>query len=266
MKIKFGLSQKILIGCVVLIVMPLLWMGMRFFKTGSSLLQEKLVEANWSSVKSFDAYYLDKINSDLSFFLEIWLDQPELSQIFTDQKIQEKYFETWSSALLGYPEIASIYFGTEKGEMFIAPKNVLPEGFDPRERPWYQEAMKNKGKTIWTRPYLDVVTGELIFSLAHEIDDSNGKSIGVLSIDVKLTEMVAFIKSEKISENGILILLSEFGDLIVGPDNIDSDSEFKWKDDILSNPSGSFTDTFMGENVIVSYLTNQKTEIGRAHV
>lgn len=258
MKVKFGLSQKILIGCIILIVMPLSWMGIRFFKTGSQLVQDKLIEANWNTVKSFDAYYLDKINNDLSFFLEVWLDEPELVQIFNDQDIQQKYYETWSSALIGYPEVASIYVGTEKGEMFIAPTNSLPEDFDPRERPWYQEAMQSKGKTIWTRPYLDAVTGELIFSLAHEITGSDGKSFGVLSIDVKLTEMVSFIKSEKISDNGILILLSEYGDLIVGPDTMNSNFEIMGKDDILSKTSGSFTDTFMGENVIVSYLTNQQ--------
>lgn len=259
MKMKLGLSQKILIGCLIFIVIPLSVMGIKFFNTGSTLVQEKLVEANWSRVKSFDAYFLDKVNSDLSFFLELWLDQPDLIHIFDDNDVKQKYLDTWNSALLGYPEISSIYVGSEKGEMFIAPDNILPDGFDPRERPWYQDTLLNKGKTVWTRPYLDVVTGDLIFSLAHEVVDETGNRFGVLAIDVKLSEMVAFIKTEKISENGILILISQYGDLIVGPENMAFDTDIKWMDEILKQQSGSFTDKFMGEPVVVSYLTNRTT-------
>jgi len=259
MKIKFGLTQKILIGCIIFIVVPLSWMGYKFFNTGSELVQEKLVEANWNSVKSFDTYFLNKVNSDLSFFLEIWLEEPELTQIFEDETVMQSYLETWNNALLGYPEIESIYLGSEKGDMFIAPLNELPDGFDPRERPWYQDAMANKGKIVWTRPYIDVITGDYIFSLAHEVLDENGNSFGVLAIDVKLTEMVAFIKTEKISENGILILMSQYGDLIVGPDSVSFEEDFKWKDEVMNEHSGSFTDAFMGEPVVISHLTNRTT-------
>lgn len=259
MKIKFGLSKKILIGCIIFIVVPLTWMGMKFINTGTDLVQEKLVELNWNSVKSFDAYFLDKVNSDLSFFLEIWLEREDLTQVFEEETVKQKYLATWESALLGYPEITSIYLGSEKGEMFIAPDNELPVGFDPRERPWYQEAKANKGKVVWTRPYLDAVSGEYIFSLAHEVYDANGKSFGVLAIDVKLSEMVAFVKTEKISEHGILILVSQYGDLIVGPDSVAFEEDFKWTDTILNQQSGSFTDSFKGEPVVISHLTNRTT-------
>lgn len=68
MGIKWGLSKKILVGCILLIVLPLSIMGFRFLKSGSELVQQKLAEANWKSVRSFDTYFLDKVNSDFNFF------------------------------------------------------------------------------------------------------------------------------------------------------------------------------------------------------
>jgi len=257
-KIKMGLSKKILIGCILFIVIPLVLMGYRLLKSGGDLVQEKLRESNWNNVRNFDAYFLDKVNSDLQFFLEIWTAEKDLAQIFEDEALKASYVSEWSSALLGYPEVASVYIGTTKGDMFIVPENTLPDGYDPRERPWYQDAMASED-IVWTRPYEDVVSGETIFSLAKQVYDGQGNSIGVLAIDVKLSEMMAFMSLEKISENGFLILVSNYGDLIAAPDGITAFNQFEWSERVLNSDHDSFKELYNGEEVTVSFVTNRTT-------
>lgn len=68
-----------------------------------------------------------------------------------------EHFETVAAA---DSRISSVYFGDKYGNMFIYPEQELPEGYDPRVRPWYQEAVK-AGKGVWSDPTrtLQVVNG-----------------------------------------------------------------------------------------------------------
>ncbi|WP_147475006.1 MULTISPECIES: hypothetical protein [Pseudomonas syringae group] len=44
--------------------------------------------------------------------------------------------------------------GTEKGEFLTFPSSKMPDGYDPRARPWYKNAVAAAGTTI-TEPYMD---------------------------------------------------------------------------------------------------------------
>ena len=259
MGIKWGLSKKILVGCMLLIVLPLSIMGFRFVKSGSELVQQKLAEANWKSVRSFDTYFLDKVNSDLKFFLEIWADNDDLNKIAADEVLEEKYQKEWENALLGYPEVASIYFGDLEGNVFIVPEYDFPEDYNALERVWYQDALLSDGKVAWTRPYKDIVTDEYIFSVSKQVFDERGEPSGVMAIDVKLSEMVAFVELEKISENGELILISEAGDVIVGQEGITDIRHYSWAERILNESEGAFPFEIDGKTLYISFSTNQTT-------
>ncbi|MFB8735596.1 hypothetical protein ACEQPO_23470 [Bacillus sp. SL00103] len=46
----------------------------------------------------------------------------------------------------------AIYAGSEKGLFMQYPVQKMPDGYDPRERPWYQEAPKaENGKQVITK-------------------------------------------------------------------------------------------------------------------
>nr|WP_235801197.1 hypothetical protein [Heyndrickxia coagulans] len=49
--------------------------------------------------------------------------------------------------------VLNVYVGTASGKMMIEPNGNLPAGYDPRQRPWYKEAMEQPGKAIVTAPY-----------------------------------------------------------------------------------------------------------------
>lgn len=63
-------------------------------------------------------------------------------------------------------QFMSTYFGNaESGSFTTFPKTSLPEGYDPRKRPWYLDAVK-AGKPVLTEPYSDASTGGLIITAA----------------------------------------------------------------------------------------------------
>ena len=96
-----------------------------------------------------------------------------------------------------------IFAGTSDGQMLTSNDWQAPTGYDPRQRPWYQDAMA-AGKTIVTAPYADAGTGELIITLATPFTVAGRQ--GVLGGDVSIQSLVQNVNA--IRQEGIYGLLS----------------------------------------------------------
>jgi len=83
-----------------------------------------------------------------------------------------------------------------------------PDDWKPKKRPWYKAALKAGGNIAETDPYRDKVTGEIVFSYARCIFDSDGKRIGVVGIDIRagfIGERVATNAFAKDKSYGVLV-------------------------------------------------------------
>ena len=64
-----------------------------------------------------------------------------------------------------------------------------PPGYNPQDRPWYTFA-KRKGTLVWTRPYIDATTRQVIMSVSMPVRHPDGSFAGVAAIDVLLSEIL----------------------------------------------------------------------------
>ncbi len=80
------------------------------------------------------------------------------------------------------------YVGDSQGAFTIRPDTKMPDGFDPRVRPWYKGAQSSNGSTL-TEPYIDAATGQLIISIATP-SAQGSQSIGVVGGDLSLQTLV----------------------------------------------------------------------------
>nr|WP_279624180.1 cache domain-containing protein [Aeromonas veronii] len=87
---------------------------------------------------------------------------------------------------------SSTYFGTQEGKMFNYDPTEDYSNYDPRSRPWYQEA-KMKSGVIVTKPYMDVTDDVLVVTIAQAV------STGVVAGDVSITDMVEDIKKNVVA-------------------------------------------------------------------
>lgn len=65
-----------------------------------------------------------------------------------------------------------------------------PSNYDPRQRDWYKTA-KSQRSRLWTRPYVEVSTQQVIITAAMPVHRPDGSFAGVTSIDVPIAEMIA---------------------------------------------------------------------------
>ncbi|MGK2226876.1 MAG: methyl-accepting chemotaxis protein [Devosia sp.] len=109
------------------------------------------------------------------------------------------------------------YFGAEADGSFSAyPPIELPAGYDPRSRPWYQNAVAAKG-TILTDPYADASSGELTVSLATPLING-GTVVGVTGADFGITALVEMLAKAQLAGNGHAFLVNEAGTILVHRD------------------------------------------------
>ncbi|MCY1202452.1 Methyl-accepting chemotaxis protein PctA [compost metagenome] len=106
---------------------------------------------------------------------------------------------------------AFTYFGTQDGQFTMRPDSAMPEGYDPRTRPWYQGA-KSAGGTILTEPYVDAATGQLTMTIATPV-----QSLGVAGGDLSLQTLAQIINALDFDGMGYAFLVSADGKVLVHP-------------------------------------------------
>ena len=106
--------------------------------------------------------------------------------------------------------ISAIYFGDVNGNMFIYPEQELPEGYDPRVRPWYKKALEVDGPA-WSEPYEDASSGKWVVTFAVPVH-YEGKLVGVVGVDVYIDTLIDKIDKIKIGQTGYVY--------VVGPDGM----------------------------------------------
>lgn len=89
------------------------------------------------------------------------------------------------------------------------------DGWNIEERPWYY--CMEQGVTIFTEPYVDKSTGQLILSSVAPVYDTQGKVLGVAGMDISMTKIIDVMSGYKIGKTGYVVLMSSNGTIIYHP-------------------------------------------------
>ncbi len=103
------------------------------------------------------------------------------------------------------------YFGESSGKMNDSDPSINRDGYDPRSRGWYQEAM-GKGGLIVTKPYLDVAYNIMVVTLAQPV------SGGVVGGDLSIASLVEDVTKMQLPADGFAIMMHKDGTLIAYKD------------------------------------------------
>ncbi|WP_373237201.1 cache domain-containing protein, partial [Cohaesibacter celericrescens] len=108
----------------------------------------------------------------------------------------------------------SSYIGMESdGATYLWPHVELPDDFDPRQRPWYKDAVKKNGVML-TEPYLDTSTHQMIISAAEPVKTNKGLK-GVVAGDFAIKTIVDLVAETNFGGKGYAYLVSKDGKILV---------------------------------------------------
>ncbi|MFO1442271.1 methyl-accepting chemotaxis protein [Bacillus sp. Bva_UNVM-123] len=174
------------------------------------------------------------IVSEMDKSLQLFIDKYTLStKYMAESKIVSKYIHADTSSndedgkennelaidfnnyLNTYDDVTSIYAASPKN-LLIIPEVDLPAGFDPTSREWYKHAVENPNEVIWSEPYIDEATKKYVVTVSYAIKEGTA-IIGVIGLDIKLTDITEMINDVDIGYNGFSYVLSKDGTAIVHP-------------------------------------------------
>ena len=199
-----------------------------------------------------------EVTSHTQKHVENYLNSPttflKLNQVFAnsqdlnidDQQSLQDIF--WQQTQIN-PDIHTIYFGSETGDFVEIEKKNSPKllirnqdtapywqiyhlddsgktikllgrkKYDPRERPWYQTAIKHND-LVWSPIYLFANPPVLGITPAISLKDSSSNKIkGVMAIDLTLEDISQFLNSLKISDSGRAFIIEKSGKMVATSTN-----------------------------------------------
>lgn len=202
---KLSFQNKLLLSVAALLLLALLLLG----GLAGNLLRSELNQALNSEINN----NLRLIHSRASAWLESKFSLIEsLSEHLPADQQQWVSNLTLARKSGGF---GLVYVGTGDGEMVQSlPSTTLPPGFDPRTRPWYQQARQKQGLIV-TSPYLDAGTGDLVISMAmpRQADDRD-----VIASDLAITAVVQELLATDLRWTAQVWMLDEAQKVLAHPD------------------------------------------------
>uniref|UniRef100_UPI0030DC10A7 methyl-accepting chemotaxis protein n=2 Tax=Pseudomonas sp. EL_65y_Pfl2_R95 TaxID=3088698 RepID=UPI0030DC10A7 len=204
MSTNLKFSHKILIAAALVVVA-----AFSLFTLYNDYLQRNAIREDLES-------YLHEMGDITASNIQNWLSGRILLVESAAQSIAKNPDNTAVISLLEQKALTSTfdftYLGGTDGSFAMRPDDKMPEGYDPRTRPWYKDALTTGGTTL-TEPYVDAATGGLIITIA-----TPAASAGVVGGDLSMKTLVETINSLDFGGIGYAFLVSSSGQILVHPD------------------------------------------------
>jgi two-component system cell cycle sensor histidine kinase/response regulator CckA len=120
----------------------------------------------------------------------------------------------------------------DSDQKFISREIDLQDAYDPRQRPWYIKALREKA-IVWTDPYIFYTSQKPGITIAGPIFASGGELKAIVGVDIEIGQLSTFISKLRIGKNGSAFMLNNNGDVVAFPDQ----SKIKFSD---SDQGGKF--------------------------
>jgi methyl-accepting chemotaxis protein len=154
-----------------------------------------------------------------------------------------------------HPQFLTVFYGHEDGLILRSPEQFV-EGYDPRERPWYKNAMANPGQAIINDPNVSATTGGIVVVPSKTAADGHGVIGGNLDIS-KIAEQVNQIK---IGDRGYVTILDNNRNYLIHP-SIAPGTEGKesFIPRFYESDGGTIDYEFNGKSKKAVFVTNKLT-------
>ena len=167
------------------------------------------------------------------------------------------------------PDISQIYIGLATGKFITGGKWIPPDGYDPRTRIWYREAVE-ADKTIISDVYIDLETGDRTVTISSPLYLEE-EFAGVISADIFMNDINDWLSNQLTSRNVYTYILDSKGTVIVHTVRPELVGTNIYKDKQIYNSFFKELDLFIkyfeevkrGQNIVrMEYVVNGKKTRG----
>jgi methyl-accepting chemotaxis protein len=175
---SFDVKKRLILSFAIILIIPSMIIGWLSYQTAKTKVAVEIQQAADENVKLINQTIDEAIKAkirDIDYFSQR-VNQEDLNS--KDHLPVKEHLDAYAKL---HPELLSIYVGTTTGEFIQSPKLPLPAGYDPRNRPWYQQAMNQKRSLIVKEPYVTASTGQMTVTIPKTLQDG----AGVIALNLK---------------------------------------------------------------------------------
>ncbi|MGN4982754.1 methyl-accepting chemotaxis protein [Aeromonas dhakensis] len=195
---NLSLKQKILLSVVIALSLVILLLSWQSYTSQKSLLLQGSQEQ------------VQRLGNQQAASVSDWLAaRRDVIQALGNKAGAEPLNALQQAQVSGRFQLT--YFGESSGKMNDSDPSINRDGYDPRSRGWYQEAM-GKGGMIVTKPYLDVAYNIMVVTLAQPAQG------GVVGGDLSIASLVEDVTKMKLPADGFAIMMHKDGTVIAYKD------------------------------------------------
>ncbi|QJT20906.1 methyl-accepting chemotaxis protein [Aeromonas media] len=195
---NLSLKQKILLSVVIALSLVILLLSWQSYSSQKSLLLQGSQEQ------------VQRLGSQQAASVSDWLAaRRDVIQALGNKAGPEPLNALQQAQVSGRFQLT--YLGEGSGKMNDSDPSINRDGYDPRSRGWYQEAMA-KGGMIVTKPYLDVAYNVMVVTLAQPAQG------GVVGGDLSIASLVEDVTKMALPADGVAILMHKDGTVIAYKD------------------------------------------------
>lgn len=210
MKKSIGIKTQILLTTFVLFLISNIIILMTSYRIGANNLEKELLQSTELSTKSFNALtdtFFDDTEEKLKMFSKF---ESIYAPSQTNYAELEKLFKNYKNTS---EDLNSAYVATKDNKFLSYPRKNSGSGYKPTERDWYKNAMKANGEAVWSTPYKDAFSGELVITVSQMIHET-GKEPVVIGLDISLNKIHSYLLDTKLGENGFITVIGKDGKII----------------------------------------------------
>lgn len=198
----------------LLILLPALVLGLVTHRLVRDSLVTQAKAEHLILLQAVKSNVIDRHVEDMETALQTLARDPKLPDIFEDPSARERVIASWELTRGLFPERSWIYFGSRHNEIVVSPVWQPPDGYDCRERPWYERA-RYADDIVWINPYTEYITSDLVMSAAVPIYDESNTFRGVLSIDTHLDSFFRLLRRDAGHRSPQIIAVTENGETLM---------------------------------------------------
>lgn len=203
---------------VVILLLSLFFVGYISHKKSKNAMENNLEITSLQILKQADkgfSEYLNKMTQELTI-LNKNVDIKDLEDPAQDYKKTQQYVQyALKSIKESLSGIDNVYYSAEHGAVIIDSEITDESKLSFRDKDWYKKAKENTDKFIYSEPYVDAVTGNNVLTISKAVTGYNGEFIGVVGIDINLSEIEKYIHDVSLLDYGYIVVADNNGKIVI---------------------------------------------------
>ena len=235
-KTRIKLKTEILILLILASFVPIIGMALSNYYILSKSIKSDFNTIVLSNLERASQTVVDN-KKYISANIETLSQDPNAKYILEDSNSPAWLKKSFDGYVDSNKDILNVYLGTYDGQTILSKNGSVPSDYDPRKRDWYKNAVSSVDNIVVSEPYEDAFTKSIILTYSKTVKNSSGAIIGVVSIDVALTQMGDLISDITLGKNGVAVALTTEGSIIAHKDKSligKSKENTSWINNLLS--------------------------------